>query len=65
MHVDDRPRQLVLDEMGVDDDMVYTIVSEIRDQTRAMMETIRQIVRAEAETWSIQHRKTDAGNQGS
>ena len=40
---DDRPRQVVLDEMGVDDDTVYTIVADIRDQTRAMMEQIRQM----------------------
>ena len=40
---DDRPRQVVLDEMGVDDDTVYTIVADIRDQTRAMMEEIRQM----------------------
>ncbi|MYB49150.1 MAG: hypothetical protein F4X72_07765 [Dehalococcoidia bacterium] len=40
---DDRPRQVVLDEMGVDDDTIYTIVGEIRDQTRAMMENIRQM----------------------
>ena len=40
---DDRPRQVVLDEMGVDDDTVYTIVADIRDQTRAMMEKIRQM----------------------
>ena len=40
---DDRARQVVLDEMGVDDDTVYTIVADIRDQTRAMMEKIRQM----------------------
>ncbi len=41
---DDRPRQVVLDEMGVnDDDIVYQIVSDIRDQTRAMMGKIRQM----------------------
>ena len=40
---DDRPRQVLLDEMGVDDDTVYTIVADIRDQTRAMMEKIRQM----------------------
>ncbi|MYD91731.1 MAG: hypothetical protein F4Y08_15595 [Caldilineaceae bacterium SB0662_bin_9] len=41
---DDRARQVVLDEMGVeDDDPIYTIVSDIRDQTRAMMENIRQM----------------------
>ena len=41
---DDRARQVVLDEMGVDDDdIIYTIVSDIRDQTRAMMDNIRQM----------------------
>ncbi len=40
---DDRPRQLVLDEMNVDDDTIYTIVGDIRDQTRAMMQQIRQM----------------------
>ena len=40
---DDRPRQVVLDEMGVDDDTIYTIVGDIRDQTRAMMDQIRQM----------------------
>ena len=40
---DDRARQVVLDEMGVDDDTVYTIVADIRDQTRAVMDKIRQM----------------------
>lgn len=40
---DDRPRQTVLDEMGVDDDVIYTIVSDIRDRTRAMMREIAQM----------------------
>ena len=40
---DDRPRQVVLDEMGVDDDIVYTIVADIRGQTQAMMDNIRQM----------------------
>ena len=40
---DDRPRQVVLDEMGVDDDTIYTVVADIRDQARAMMDTIRQM----------------------
>ncbi len=40
---DDRPRQVVLDEMGVDDDTIYTIVGDIRDQAGAMMATIRQM----------------------
>ena len=40
---DDRPRQIILDEMGLDEDIVHTIVGEIRDQTRAMMSAIRQM----------------------
>ena len=38
---DDRPNQVILDEMGIDDDIIYTIVGDIRDQTRAMMRQIR------------------------
>ena len=53
---DDRPRQVVLDEMGVDDDTVYTIVADIRDQTRAMMEKIRQMF--------AQKRRSVDGNGG-
>ena len=40
---DDRPNQEILDEMGIDDDIIYTIVGDIRDQTRAMMGQIRQM----------------------
>ena len=40
---DDRPNQEILDEMGIDDDLVYQIVGDIRDQTRAMMRQIRQM----------------------
>ena len=40
---DDRPNQVILDEMGIDDDIIYTIVGEIRDQTRAMMRQIGQM----------------------
>ena len=40
---DDRPTQRILDELGIDDDVIYTIVSDIRDQTRAMMSQIRQM----------------------
>ena len=40
---DDRPNQAILDEMGIDDDIIYTIVGDIRDQTRAMMGQIRQM----------------------
>ena len=39
---DDRPNQVILDEMGIDeDDIIYTIVGDIRDQTRAMMGAIK------------------------
>ena len=38
---DDRPTQVILDEYGIDDDIIYTIVGDIRDQTRAMMRQIR------------------------
>ena len=40
---DDRPNQAILDELGIDDDIVHTIVGDIRDQTRAMMREIRQM----------------------
>ena len=40
---DDRPRQVILDEMGLDEDIIHTIVGDIRDQTRAMMRAIRQM----------------------
>ena len=40
---DDRPNQVVLDELGIDDDLIYQIVGDIRDQTRAMMGQIRQM----------------------
>ena len=40
---DDRPNQVILDEMGIDDDIIYTIVGDIRDQTRAMMREIGQM----------------------
>ena len=40
---DDRPNQVILDEMGIDDDIIYTIVGDIRDQTRTMMGQIRQM----------------------
>ena len=39
---DDRPNQVILDEYGVEDDPLYHIVGEIRDQTRAMMRHIGQ-----------------------
>ena len=40
---DDRPNQVILDEMGIDDDLIHRIVGDIRDQTRAMMSEIRQM----------------------
>ena len=40
---DDRPRQVILDEMGLDEDTIHEIVGDIRDQTRAMMDRIRQM----------------------
>ena len=47
---DDRARQVILDEMGVDDDTVYAIVADIRDQTRAMMDQIRQMFHQKRQT---------------
>ena len=38
---DDRPNQVILDELGIDDDLIHKIVGDIRDQTRAMMREIR------------------------
>ena len=40
---DDRDKQTILDELGIEDDPIYDIVGEIRDQTRAMMNEIRQM----------------------
>ena len=40
---DDRPNQVILDEMGIDDDIIYTIVGDIRDETRSMMRQINQM----------------------
>ena len=40
---DDRSRQVILDEMGLDEDIIHEIVGDIRDQTRAMMQKIAQI----------------------
>jgi len=41
---DDRPNQTILDEMGIDEeDVIHQIVGDIRDQTRAMMASIRQM----------------------
>lgn len=40
---DDRPNQMILDEIGIDDDLIHNIVGDIRDQTRAMMREIKQM----------------------
>ena len=40
---DDRANQVILDEMGFENDLIYEIVGDIRDQTRAMMENIKQM----------------------
>ena len=40
---DDRSRQVILDEMGLDEDIIHEIVGDIRDQTRAMMQKIALI----------------------
>ena len=38
---DDRTRQIILDEMEVEDDPIYRVVGMIRDETSAMMKQIR------------------------
>ena len=40
---DDRPNQTILDELGLDDDLIYEIVGDIRGQTSAMMRQIQQM----------------------
>ena len=40
---DDRANQLILDEMGVDEDIIHNIVGDIRNETRAIMREIRQM----------------------
>ena len=35
--------QSILDEMGIDDDIIYTIVGDIRNETRTMMRQIKQM----------------------
>ena len=40
---DDRDSHIILDEMGIDEDIIYQIVGDIRDQTRAMMREISQM----------------------
>lgn len=40
---DDRPNQEIFDEMGIDEDPIYAIVGDIKDETRAMMDTIKEM----------------------
>ena len=40
---DDRNNQSILDELGIDDNIIHQIVGDIRDQTRAMMREIKQM----------------------
>lgn len=40
---DDRPNEVILDEMGVEEDVIHRIVGDIRNQTSAMMREIRQM----------------------
>ena len=40
---DDRPNIEILEEMGMEEDIVHQIVGDIRDQTRAMMQQIRKM----------------------
>ena len=40
---DDRPSQVILDEVGVEEDEIHRIVADIRNETRAMMRAIRQM----------------------
>ena len=55
---DDRPNQVVLDELGIEDDLIYQIVSDIRDQTRAMMRQIGQM-------FAQKRNQGNAGHHGS
>ncbi len=55
---DDRPNQVILDEMGIDDDIIYTIVGDIRDQTRAMMGQIRQMFAQRRDTQNGEGRRS-------
>ena len=47
---DDRPNQVILDEMGIEDDIIHEIVGDIRDQTRAMMHQIALMFRQRRNT---------------
>ena len=55
---DDRPNQVILDEMGIDDDIIYTIVGEIRDQTRAMMRQIAQMFAQRRDPQNLDDKKS-------
>ena len=55
---DDRPNQVVLDELGIEDDLIYQIVSDIRDQTRSMMRQIGQM-------FAQKRNQNDNGSHGS
>ena len=53
---DDRPNQTVLDELGIEDDIIHEIVGDIRDQTRAMMRQIRQMFNQRRDSGAGQRR---------
>ena len=55
---DDRANQIILDELGIEDNLIYEIVGEIRDQTRAMMSQIRQM-------FNQKRTQRDGGSSGS
>ena len=40
---DDRPNQVILNELGIENDLIYEIVGKIRDETRAMMRAISKM----------------------
>ncbi|MYC81929.1 MAG: hypothetical protein F4X19_07555 [Acidobacteria bacterium] len=40
---DDRPNQVILDELEIEDDIIHEIVGDIRDQARAMMREIKKM----------------------
>ena len=42
---DDRPNQIILDELGIDEDIIHKIVGDFRDETRSMMRQIEQMFR--------------------
>ena len=55
---DDRSRQVILDEMGLDEDIIHTIVGEIRDQTRAMMREIQKMFTQRRSTTNTDGRRS-------